>query len=118
MRGWLSLETGLPCREVTPVVLERLKEYQAGKLPEQIVEGSPVFFDPRTGEPIVWYWASKSGEIKIFNLMGFNPENGDELNPVTKEIVGIYEEQEIKREKEEKENRPPQKIDPNTYPIL
>jgi hypothetical protein len=82
--------TGLQCRAYTPAMLERLKEYEAGKRPEQVDGVNLTFFEPRTGEPIIWFWASKSGEIKIFNFMGFNPENGDELNPVTKEIVDAY----------------------------
>ncbi len=110
-------ETGLQCREVTPAILERLKKYKEGNRPEQIgEEQEPVFFDPRTGEPIIWFWISKSGEIKIFNLMGFNPENGEELKPVTGDVVETYKGQVDKHQKEfERLNRPPQKIDPNTY---
>ena len=111
-------ETGLQCRDYTPAMLERLKEYQAGKRPEQVFE-NPIFFEVRTGEPIIWYWASRSGEILIFNFMGFNPKNGEELNPITKEIVEAYEIQEEKRkEEQERLSRPPKLVDPNTYPFF
>jgi len=47
-------ETGLKCRaDYTPAMLERLKEYEAGKHPIQIYEENPVFFEPRTGDPII-----------------------------------------------------------------
>lgn len=110
-------ETGLQCRDVTPAMLERLKEYEAGKKPAQISdEQEPVFFDTRTGEPIIWFWTSKAGEIKIFNLMGFNPDNGDELKPITGDVVEAYKVQVDKHQKElERLSRPPHEIDPNTY---
>ena len=53
-------ETGLPCRDVTPTILERLREYEKGKRPERVVEEEPIFFDPRSGEPIIWYWMAKA----------------------------------------------------------
>jgi len=51
--------------------------------------------------------------------MGFNPENGDELNPVSKEIVDAYKEQvRLREEAIERLSRPPKLIDPNTYPFF
>jgi hypothetical protein len=104
-------ETGLPCRDVTPTILERLREYEKGKRPERVVEEEPIFFDPRSGEPIIWYWMAKSGEIELFNLMGFNPENGEELKPVTSDVVGAFKKQEAERSR-----RPPQRVDLDKYP--
>ena len=109
-------ETGLRCHDVTPTILERLKEYQKGKRPERVVEEEPIFFDPRTGEPIIWFWMAKSGEIELFNLMGFNPQNGEELKPVTSDVVDAFKVQDAKRKEEaERLSRPPRRVDPNEF---
>jgi hypothetical protein len=109
-------ETGLPCRAYTPVIFERLKKYQQGFRPRPF-EAGQEFFDTTTGEPVVWYWKSRIGEIKLFDLMGFSPEDGEELKSVTPEIVDAFKEQEINRQKEfDRLNKPPRPVDPNTYP--
>jgi hypothetical protein len=80
-------------------------------------EDEPVFFDPRTGEPIVWFWRAKSGEIELFNLMGFHPETGEELQPVSRDAVEAFKLQvSARRQWEERRQRPPQRIDPETFP--
>src|SRR5262249_51147084 len=100
--------------------------YKEGKRPERIYDEQPDFFDPRTGEPIIWFWKGRSGIIELFNLMGFHPEPGEELQPVTPDVVDEFKEQiarkkqEEKREQEEEERkrRPPQRIDPDTLSSL
>lgn len=89
--------TGRLCRVYTPEIAERLQAYASGKRPERILEADPVFFDLRTGEPIVWFWRDRDGPIEIFNLMGFHPESGEELLPVTPEIVKQYKQQAQRR---------------------
>jgi hypothetical protein len=79
--------TGRECRPIKPELVERLKAYEAGKRPRQITDLNPVFFDPRSSEPIVWYYQSKDGSIEIFDLMGFHADTGEELLPITKEIA-------------------------------
>jgi hypothetical protein len=37
----------------------------------------PTFFDPRTGEPAIWYYKTKSGEIELFDKKGFHPSTGE-----------------------------------------
>ncbi len=120
--GRIDSVTGRVCREVTPEMKERLQQYIEGKRPERIYDEQPYFFDPRTGEPIVWFWKGRSGVIELFNLMGFHPETGEELQPVTRDVVDEVKEQvarkkqEEKREQEEEERkrRPPERIDPDT----
>ena len=85
--------TGRQCRPVTPEMLERLQKYAAGKRPLAVVDASPVFFDQRSGEPIVWYYKGKENNIEIFDLMGFHPDTGDELLPITKEIAEQWKKQ-------------------------
>lgn len=110
-RAGVDPETGRACRPYTVDMLERLREYEKGKRPERIVIDDPTFFDPRTGEPIVWYVKGKTGRIELFNLMGFHPDDGAELQPVSREISDAYKAQiaDIKR-------RPPAKVDPDNYP--
>jgi hypothetical protein len=85
--------TGRQCRPVTPEMLERLQKYAAGKRPQVIVTSNPVFFDPRSGEPIVWYYKNKENSIEIFDLMGFHPDTGEELLPITRDVAEKWKEQ-------------------------
>lgn len=109
-RPGVDLATGLQCRPVTPEMLERLKAYQTGKRPQQIMDSNPTFFDPRTGEPIVWYYRSKDNEIQLFDLMGFQPDTGDELIPITKDVVEEWKNQLAKQAR-----RVPHLVDPQKY---
>src|SRR5215510_9346196 len=102
--------TGRQCRPVTPEIVERLRAYEQGKRPARITAADPTFFDPRTGEPIVWYLLNKREEIELFDLMGFHPETGVELMPVDKETVELW--------KEQSRRRPPKRIDPYTSEIF
>jgi hypothetical protein len=77
---------------VTTGLIERLKEYAEGKRPSKIKARPPEFFDPRTSEPIVWY-VDHGGAIEIFDLLGYHPETGEELLPVTPEIVDRWKAQ-------------------------
>jgi len=122
-RPGIDAVTGRLCREVTSETLERLQAYAKGKRPERIFKEKPEFFDPRTGEPIVWFWRSKSGAIELFNLMGFHPERGEELQPVSRDVVEAFkaqvalqkQEEERREQEEERKRRPPQRIDPDNF---
>ena len=102
--------TGRECRPVKPEIVERLQEYTTGKRAQPITEPSPTFFDPRSGEPIVWYYRSKEDKIQIFNLMGFHPDTGEELIPITKEVVEDWKIQSTKQPP-----RVPNLVDPEKY---
>lgn len=82
--------SGRECRPITPEIAERVDAYKNGKRPTRIEGREPIFFDPRTGQPIVWFSLSKNDEIQLFDLMGFHPDTGEELLPVTKEIVNRW----------------------------
>jgi tetratricopeptide (TPR) repeat protein len=103
-RAGTDIETGRQCRMVTPEILERLREYEKGKRPTRIESGDPTFFDPRTGEPIVWHVRNQRGDIELFDLMGFHPNSGEELVPVTREVASLW--------KEQSRRQPPKRIDP------
>jgi hypothetical protein len=102
-------ETGRECRLVTISLVERLNEYANGKKPGKIKSTPPEFFDPRTSEPIVWY-ADHGGTIEIFDLLGYDPETGDELLAVTPEIVDRWKAQVARK--------PPHRVDPNSHPFF
>lgn len=85
--------TGRPCRAVTAELADRLQEYRKGRRPQRIASDNPTFFDPRSGEPSVWYAKDKHGTIEIFDLMGFHPETGEELQPVTRDIADLWKAQ-------------------------
>ena len=103
-------DTGRQCRLVTPELLERLREYEKGHRPTRIQHGEPTFFDLRTGEAVVWYYKNQKGEIEIFDLMGFHPETGEELVPITKEVVSLWQEQ--------SKRRPPRQVDLKSYELF
>src|SRR6266508_6151162 len=92
-RPGIDPSTGRECKSVTPELVEKLREYERGNRPIRMETANPVFFDSGTGRPIVWFYKNKNGEIELFNLMGFHPETGDELEPVSKEIVELWKAQ-------------------------
>jgi hypothetical protein len=86
-RVGIDPETGRECRPLTPQIVEKVEEYRRGHRPKQITSSDPTFFDPTTGEPVVWYSKNDRGQIELFDLMGFHPETGEELTPITREVV-------------------------------
>ena len=106
--------SGRECRPVTPEIVERLNAYAGGARPHRLESSEPVFFEPRTGAPAVWYAAGANGQIELFDLMGFHPETGEELLPVNREIVQRWKGQQEERVRQEA-RRAPQRIDPDKY---
>jgi hypothetical protein len=77
--------------------VEKIEEYKSGHRPQRIASSSsPMFFDPTTGEPVVWYSRGDGGQIELFDLMGFHPQTGEELSPVTREVVDAWKQQSAK----------------------
>jgi hypothetical protein len=103
-------ETGRECRLVTASLIQRLKEYAEGKRSVRIKAPQPEFFDPRTSEPIVWY-LDHGDTIEIFDLMGYHPETGEELLPITLEIVDRW-----KAQQKLSNRKPPVRVDPALHP--
>jgi hypothetical protein len=52
-----------------------------------------VFFDPLSGKARAWYWISSNGRYEFYDGEGFQPQTGDELKLVTREIVGTWKDQ-------------------------
>jgi TPR repeat protein len=113
-RPGIDPDTGRQCRPLTAELLERLREYEKGNRAKLITKSDPAFFDERTGEPVVWYYRGKGSNIELFDLMGFHAETGEELLPITKEIVDDW-----KRQSGEcgrtASRQAPQLVDPQSY---
>jgi hypothetical protein len=113
--------TGRECRPVTAEVIERIRAYKWGNRPKRIESSDPIFFSLRTGEPVIWYHKNLDGDVELFDLMGFDPETGDELLPINKQVVSFWREQDKKRKEEqnrrsqEADRRAPQPVDPDKY---
>ena len=58
--------------------------------PKQVLEPSQ-FFDPVTGDPLIWYYEGPDGRIEFFDERGFHPRYAKPLLPVTPEIAQKYE---------------------------
>lgn len=106
-------ETGRECRPLTAAMVERIDLYRTGKRPLLITQGDPAFFSPLSGEPIVWYAKRSDDRVELYDLMGFHPETGEELQPVTKDVVVLWKSQSAKIVK-----RAPSRIDPEKYSLF
>lgn len=49
--------------------------------------GKDTYFDPTTGKPLKYYSISPIGQYKFYSQPGFDPETGDSLRPVTKDVI-------------------------------
>jgi TPR repeat protein len=93
-RAGIDPNTGLECKPLTPEIAELVERYAKGARPKRLASNeNPVFFAPGTGNPIVWYSRKKNGIVEIFDLMGYHPETGDPLVPVSKDVVEIWKDQ-------------------------
>ena len=95
-RVGIDPETGRKCRPLTPQIVEKIEEYRSGHRPKQITSNDPTFFDPITGEPVVWYSKNDRGQIELFDLMGFHPQTGEELTPIARDVVEAWKQQNAK----------------------
>ncbi|QOZ24065.1 hypothetical protein XH93_11105 [Bradyrhizobium sp. CCBAU 51753] len=68
-------ETGRECRPLTPQIVEKIDAYRRGNRATQITSNAPSFFDPTTGEPVVWYSKNNRGQIELFDN-GLSSTNG------------------------------------------
>jgi signal transduction histidine kinase len=103
-------DTGRECRLLTPQMTEKYNAYKNGKRPEVITAMDPAFFDPVSGEPVVWYAKAGSGRIELFDLMGFHPKTGEELKPIDRQTVDEWRAQSSKLVR-----RIPNRIDPEKF---
>jgi flagellar biosynthesis GTPase FlhF len=108
-RPGIDPQTGRQCRVLTAEMAEKVREYQNGKRPSQIVNLPVTFFSPISGEALVWFTMSSPSSIELFDLMGFNPRTGEELQPVTRQIADQWTQQQMQQRR-----KPPQRVNPET----
>jgi hypothetical protein len=73
-----------------------------GLAPKRIVQAvaNIDFFDPLTGQPKVWVHQNDDGCIDMFDNPGADPQNGEPLSPITKEVVRRIKECATRRDQE------------------
>jgi hypothetical protein len=89
-------DTGRECKLLTPQMTEKYNAYRNGKRPQIVTDTTPAFFDPVSGEPVIWFAKADAGRIELFDLMGFHPQTGEELKPVDRQIVDEWRQQSSK----------------------
>jgi hypothetical protein len=77
--------TGQPLLPVTPEVARELRIQMGGSL-AKVDPGAVDWFNAYTGKPGLWYYRFPNGELAFFNKPGMDPQTGDALLPVTKEL--------------------------------
>ena len=125
--------------KLTPVDPKMSKSEALRTRPPKKLEAPDKFFDFVTKEPLVWYYEGPNDTLEFSDQPGFHPKYGDELKPITPQVVQKYEmlekarkpkaEAEQKRiEDEEKKRREalgettgkyeaPQTAPANSYPL-
>ena len=86
-------DTGRECKLLTPQMTEKYNAYRNGGRPQLVTDTNTAFFDPLSGEPIVWYAKADAGRIELFDLMGFHPRTGEELKTVDRQVVDEWRQQ-------------------------
>jgi len=98
---------GIPLKPVDPNIA---RSDAFNTRPPQKLEDPKQFFDVATSEPVVWYYENADGKLEFFDQPGFHPKYGDELKPVTPQIVQKNERQAmLKRDEEAKRTEASQK---------
>jgi predicted negative regulator of RcsB-dependent stress response len=100
--------TGKMCQPITPLLRARLEAYNQGRRPQLFTQLPDRFFDSITGEPIVWF-GRVGKEIQLFDLVGYHPGTGEELVPITSDVIREFRDQYDKRLQD---SRLPSAIDP------
>jgi hypothetical protein len=102
-------DSGRECRQLTPKMVELYGAYKNGRRAQKIDSDSPAFFESASGESIVWYSKNDAGRIELFDLMGWNPQTGDELQPIDRRTIAEWKTQPRDIRKA------PRRIDPDNY---
>jgi len=99
--GTIDPLSGKTCQAVTPAIVPRLEAYNQGKRPRLLDKEPSDYFDRVSGEPIIWF-GRNAGKIEFFDLVGYHPATGEELNPVSRDAIREYREL-VEKQKEQAE---------------
>lgn len=83
---------GTEVKPITKAVARSLEAQENGPIQYTLTKlnQNSVFFDPVSGEPMVWYSFNINNELETFAGPGFNGSSSEAHKPVTKEIVKKY----------------------------
>jgi Domain of unknown function (DUF4145) len=79
-------ETGQRLLPVTPEIARELQIQMNGGSMKSIDPAKANWFNPYTGKPVLWYYRFPNGELTFYDKPGMDPQTGDLLTPVTKEL--------------------------------
>lgn len=88
-------DTGRECKLLTPQMVEKYNAYRNGRRPQLVTDNDPIFFDPVSGEPVIWF-SQTSGHVDLFDLMGFDPRTGEELKAIDRATIERWRSQSAK----------------------
>lgn len=83
---------GIPLKPIDQGIAAR----DLKRAPLQIDDPSQ-FFCHITREPLIWYYESTDGSIEFYDMPGYHPIYGEELKPITRDVISRY--QSLKRER-------------------
>jgi TPR repeat protein len=80
--------------------LAKARALKNRKVPTAVDPSITEWFDPKTGQPRLWYSQPKGRSAEFFDAEGFHPKTGTKLQPVTGKF---YDEWKGRREQEKRE---------------
>lgn len=82
---------GVRFQKITSDVMKEIVFWQRnGTLKDIPSINDGQYFDPLTGESIVWYSLRPDGSMHLFSLPGFDQTTGEILKPITKKVINEY----------------------------
>jgi len=98
-------ETGRPCQPAEPYLLPTLARLDwllgSGRALEPI-DPKGRFFTP-IGDPVVWFYRTKDGDLEFYDAPGFRPRSRDPLQPITTAVVEEWERREAEKVEAERQ---------------
>jgi hypothetical protein len=87
---------GLKLEPVTAELAVNLARAERGQTPSRLVVNKLddiQFFDTLSGQPRIWYFKNAAGEVELYSQAGHHPAYGDQLRPITREVVSALRQQ-------------------------
>lgn len=86
---------------------KRRKEWEVRNraAPKPADPRSHAWFDPKTGQPQLWFWRDGDRAFEFFDNDGFHPQNGEKLQPVTSKTAADWKTFEARQAQREEDLR-------------
>jgi Domain of unknown function (DUF4145) len=85
-RSGFDPETGQRLLPVTPEIARELQIQMNGGSMKSVDPAKLDWFNPYTGKPVLWFYRFPNGALTFYNKPGMDPQTGELLMPVTKEL--------------------------------